>query len=353
MDKTTIEPIFVSGAIKGCPTCGKELEANATTCPTCGTRFEVYTRAYCTHCHQLIHATPEGKCPNCQGSHLLDARMYSTLIAAGTLSAQPAAGEKPTEAVIKAKPMEKPAPQSDTKKCPVCAETIKAEARLCRFCRARFDVAVKGYCMNCHTEVTPDAKDKCPNCGSAMIGRHVASTLLSVPSAGTSVQTPVAHPADPASIQVQPDATTATFTPALATQEAPLGPKPHMSLWQLYFSPKGCICRLTFFKGILSLLGICFVVGLILGLIISLSSNPAKYVQINNTTTPFIVFSMITFLWIWFMLLTKRLHDINRSGWNIFYVLIPVIGQLIYLGLIIACFFRKGTGPNKYGTQSA
>ena len=42
------------------------------------------------------------------------------------------------------------------------------------------------------------------------------------------------------------------------------------------------------------------------------------------------------------MLLVKRLHDLNRSGWNLLYVFIPVIGQLVYLIFWIICIFVKG-----------
>ena len=42
-------------------------------------------------------------------------------------------------AVTKADPG--PSEEPDTKQCPECAETIKAAARVCRFCRHRFDGA--------------------------------------------------------------------------------------------------------------------------------------------------------------------------------------------------------------------
>lgn len=46
------------------------------------------------------------------------------------------------------------------------------------------------------------------------------------------------------------------------------------------------------------------------------------------------------------MLMIRRLHDLNRSGWWFLIILIPYVNFL----LLIAALFIKGTkGPNKYG----
>ena len=47
---------------------------------------------------------------------------------------------------------------------------------------------------------------------------------------------------------------------------------------------------------------------------------------------------------------TKRLHDLNMSGWNQLIFLVPVIGWMFRLYVL----FRRGTtGPNNYGQQPA
>jgi hypothetical protein len=70
----------------------------------------------------------------------------------------------------------------DTKQCPCCGNEIKAKARICRFCGARFEITTKGYCTNCHKMVEVDDSNHCSECGSEVIDPHVVSNLTQSPT---------------------------------------------------------------------------------------------------------------------------------------------------------------------------
>ncbi|KAF0106768.1 MAG: hypothetical protein FD146_2360 [Anaerolineaceae bacterium] len=73
-------------------------------------------------------------------------------------------------------------PLAGEKQCPVCGEKIKAEAKLCRHCRATFTVTRKGYCLTDHDVVEVNEAGKCVRCGGEPADLHVESRLLQAPA---------------------------------------------------------------------------------------------------------------------------------------------------------------------------
>jgi uncharacterized paraquat-inducible protein A len=59
----------------------------------------------------------------------------------------------------------------------MCAEQISLEAQLCRFCGARFNVSMRGYCTTCHQIMDADENNACTRCGSNLVDLQVESDI--------------------------------------------------------------------------------------------------------------------------------------------------------------------------------
>lgn len=64
------------------------------------------------------------------------------------------------------------------KSCPSCGQVIKSGAKLCRFCRAQFEVHLRGYCLHDHEVVEVIDENICTKCGQVVEDVHVESKWI-------------------------------------------------------------------------------------------------------------------------------------------------------------------------------
>ena len=231
-----------------------------------------------------------------------------------------------------------------TKICPMCAEEIKAEARICRYCKARFDINIKGYCIQDHQLVVATADGRCPICQGELMDLRVDSKLAGEPaSISSQANVSPAFVSEPVNVPIS--ATSPSAIPATRVRTP---------LWQLYLSPRGRIGRFTFFfKGVLPILCL---FGFTYFLIFMFSESTSTH-ELSATANVLMMigalilsFGVLFLWWVLLVMFIKRFHDLGRSGWNILLWLVPLVGQIINLISWIQFLFVKGTdGSNKYG----
>jgi len=113
-----------------------------------------------------------------------------------------------------------------------------------------------------------------------------------------------------------------------------------MSIGQILFSFNGRIGLGTYWIGTISLVALLFIATFIDVLVFDDSSSSGVLVLLAR----------LAVIWPGLALSVKRWHDRNKSGWNVFVGLIPIIGPI---WVLIENGLLSGTkGPNSYGLKS-
>lgn len=206
---------------------------------------------------------------------------------------------------------ELPAFADELKKCPKCAERIREDALVCRYCRHEFD----------ETEVAA-TREQTAQRRAAVMARPLMPHIAS-PGAGR------------ANGRTQ---STGHAAVALATTPA-IKPRD----WKrLYFSPRGRIGRKTFWFGTLFLVLLNLLAILVSAVLVKLGDNYRTFGSILNLT----VFGVCQLLQI--PLSVKRIHDRDRSGLFVFVSLVPIVN---FWYVVEAYFLRGTTGTNRFGAD--
>jgi predicted RNA-binding Zn-ribbon protein involved in translation (DUF1610 family) len=166
--------IAALGGERQCPICSNTIKSEAKLCRFCRATFTVTVRGYCLTDHEVVEVTEARKCTRC-GGEPADLHVESRLLQAPSVRPARAAPEKPA-APVQA-PAAKPAARSDTRQCPACGQTIKAEAKICRYCRTMLDAraptpaAVEQPVQKPGPVVENKSPQKCPKCSGDLSER--------------------------------------------------------------------------------------------------------------------------------------------------------------------------------------
>lgn len=120
-------------------------------------------------------------------------------------------------------------------------------------------------------------------------------------------------------------------------------PKKEETIWEMFFSTKGRLNRQPY---ILRILGLNLIEAFIMLVGILAYGTFYQDLMPEAVVDEMRAWMGLIMLFPCAMLMIRRLHDLNRSGWWFLIILIPYVNFL----LLIAALFIKGTkGPNKYG----
>lgn len=114
---------------------------------------------------------------------------------------------------------------------------------------------------------------------------------------------------------------------------------------EMFFRSRGRLNRWRYFKRSMILL---LVEVLLLMVLIAAFIEPARGDDISMLGVTLMMLVLVIFLPPQYMLTTRRLHDLNKSGWFCLLMLVPFVNNIFPFYVLLA----PGTvGPNEYGAD--
>ena len=113
-------------------------------------------------------------------------------------------------------------------------------------------------------------------------------------------------------------------------------------LEEKYLTFEGRLNRKPFILRYLCLLVTAFVIGFLVALILTVAG------AVENDIILITQITMMPLIYSFPLLVIRRLHDLDKSGWFYLTMLIPIINLLFIVYLLVA---KGTTGPNRYGSD--
>lgn len=210
-------------------------------------------------------------------------------------------------------------------KCTECGQMVSDKASTCPKCGAPIVVPVT--CKECGQPVSPNAVT-CPNCGAPLkatkqcreCGKQIPEDAESCPYCGYSERMSVASNEE----QPRPtfgEALSVCFTKKYATFT---GRARRSEFWYFYLFN--------------------MIIGFSLNILMSAFIGSSMYMI---TMVILYLYSLAVFVPN-LAVTVRRFHDIGKSGWNILWAILPIIGAIL---LLIWFIKDSAKGENKYGAS--
>ncbi len=118
----------------------------------------------------------------------------------------------------------------------------------------------------------------------------------------------------------------------------------------MYFSASGRLRRMAYFLYSLGIGLVYVVISLSLGGFIPEPESQAQVGGMQIMAVLLVLVFVIILTYASFVLMIKRLHDLDKSGWWSLLALIPFANIIIAIYLL---FFKGTQGPNRFGPPQA